>query len=117
MAAKKSSEKSAGRRPATTPEGRENQLVGLAVDLAEQQLREGTASSQVISHFLKLGSSREALEKERLRGENELIRAKVESLESQRRFEEVTEEALKAMRSYQGIEEEYDVDEDGYERY
>ena len=73
------------RRRATTPEARENQLVSLAVDLAEKQLREGTASSQVISHYLKLGTSREQLEQERLRRENKLLEARVEAIESQKR--------------------------------
>lgn len=89
-------------RPATTPEGRENQLVSLAVDLAERQLREGTASAQVISHFLKLGSTREELEQERLRHENELTRVKIESLASAQRTEELYKQALQAMRSYAG---------------
>lgn len=90
------------RRPATTPEAREHQLISLAVDLAEKQLAEGTASAQVISHYLKLGSSRETLEQERIRRENELLDARVDSLQSQRRNEELYAEALNAMRSYSG---------------
>lgn len=90
------------RRPATTPEARENELVGYAIDLAERQIRDGTASSQVITHFLKLGSSREQLEQERLEHENELTRVKIEALESAQRVEELYKEALSAMRSYQG---------------
>jgi hypothetical protein len=90
------------RRPATTPEGREHQLVSQAVDLAEQQIRAGTASSQVITHFLKLGSTRERLEQERLEHENELTRVKIDALESQKRVEELYMEALTAMRSYAG---------------
>ena len=91
---------------AKTPEGRENQLVSLAVDLAEQQLRAGTASSQVITHYLKMGSPREQLEKERLRNENELLKAKVDSLSSAKRIEELYDNALKAMRSYDGRSED-----------
>lgn len=87
-------------RPATTPEARENQLISLAVDLAEKQLREGTASSQVITHYLKLGSSRADLEKEKLRKENALLEAKTESLESAKRIEELYAEALNAMKNY-----------------
>lgn len=94
----------ARRPPATTPEGRENQLIALAVDLAEQQLREGTASSQTMSHYLKLGSSREKLEQERIAHENELLRAKAEAMESAKRVEELYETALNAMRSYSGQE-------------
>lgn len=89
-------------KPATTLEGRENQLVSQAIDLAERQIIEGTASSQVITHFLKLGSTREELEQERLRHENELTRVKIEAIESQKRVEELYMEALKAMRSYAG---------------
>ena len=90
------------RRPATTPEGRENQLVSAAIDLAERQIHSGTASSQVITHYLKLGSTRERLEQQRLEHENELTRVKIESLESQKRVEELYMEALNAMRSYAG---------------
>lgn len=89
-------------RPALTPEARENQLVSLAVDLAEKQLIEGTASSQVITHYLKLGSTKYKAEKEKLERENELLRAKTESLESAKRVEELYADALKAMRNYSG---------------
>lgn len=87
-------------RPALTPEARENQLISLAVDLAEQQLIEGTASSQVITHYLKLGSTKERLEKEKLEQENELLRAKTEALQSAQRVEELYANALDAMRNY-----------------
>lgn len=90
------------RKPATTPEGRENELVSDAIDLAEKQIRNGTASSQVITHFLKLGSTRERLEQQRLEHENELTRVKIEAIESQKRVEELYKEALSAMRSYAG---------------
>lgn len=99
-------------RPATTPENRENQLVSLAIDLVEKQLAQGTASAQVITHYLKLGSTREKLEQERLSRENELLRAKVESLASAKRVEQLYEEALKAMRAYAGQDvEDYDFDD------
>ena len=90
------------RRPAMTPDARENQMINLAVDLAEKQLEEGTASSQVITHFLKLGSSKERLEREKLEEENKLLRAKTENLHSQKRAEELYAEALAAMRRYSG---------------
>ena len=90
------------RRPALSPEARENQLISLAVDLAEKQLQEGTASSQVITHYLKLGSTKERLEKEKLEEENKLLRAKTENLQSQKRVEELYSEAIKAMRNYNG---------------
>lgn len=96
-------------RPALTPEARENQMIALAVDLAEQQLREGTASSQVITHYLKLGSTKERLEKEKLEEENKLLRAKTENIKSMKRSEELMEEALRAFRQYNG-----QVDKDDY---
>ena len=96
--------KSTGRRgrPAITPEERENQLISKAVDLAERQLEDGTATAQVITHYLKLESTRERLEQQRLANENVLLTAKAEQLESQKRIEELYAEALAAMRSYAG---------------
>ena len=89
-------------RPALTPEARENQMISLAVDLAEKQLQEGTASSQVITHFLKLGSTKERLEKEKLIEENKLLKAKTENIQSMKRVEELYIKALNAMRDYSG---------------
>ena len=89
-------------RPALTPEARENQLIYLATNLAEQQLRDGTASSQVITHYLKLGSSKEKIEKEILEKQKELISAKTESLQSSKRIEELYANAIKAMQKYSG---------------
>jgi hypothetical protein len=101
-------------KPATTLEGREKQLVAKAVDLAERQLEDGTASAQVISFYLKLGSTREILEQERLRHENDLLQAKTESLASQARMEEIYSNAIKALGIYSGREpsEGTDSDED-----
>ncbi|QPL14656.1 hypothetical protein SEA_SCHWARTZ33_11 [Gordonia phage Schwartz33] len=90
------------RRPATTPDSRENQLIAAAVDLAEKQIREGTVSSQVLTHYLKLGSSRERLEQERLRNENHVLKAKAEAMASAKKVEELYGLALNAMRSYAG---------------
>lgn len=98
-------------RPALTPEARENQLISLASDLAEKQLREGTASSQVITHYLKLGSTKERIEKEILEKQKELIEAKTQNLQSAQRIEELYKNALNAMRSYSG---NGDDDEDEY---
>ena len=92
-------------RPAITPEGRENQLISLATDMAEKQMLAGTASAQVLTHFLKLGSSRELLEQERLQRENLLLSAKAEQIASGRRIEELYETALNAMRQYAGTPE------------
>ena len=107
MRVDKSQKTTSPRRPATTVEGREGQMVSMAVALAEKQLIDGTASAQVISHFLKLGSTRESLEQERLAAENELLRAKVEALASNQRTEELYAEALAAMRSYAGGDDDY----------
>ena len=87
-------------RPALTPEARENQLIALAIDRAEQQLLDGTASSQVITHYLKLGSTKDRLEREKLERENELLKAKTESIQSMQRIEELYKNALDAMRNY-----------------
>lgn len=104
-------------RPAETPEGRENQLISLAVDLAERQLVEGTASSQVITHYLKLGSTKERIEKEILEKQKDLIQAKTENLQTAKRVEELYANAIQAMRGYQGntTDENNDGDEYDYE--
>lgn len=96
------------RPPATTVEARENQLISLAVDLAEKQLREGSASSQVITHYLRLGTTRAELEKQKLERENELLKAKTENLKSQQHVDELYAEAIAAMRRYNGLESEVD---------
>jgi hypothetical protein len=99
-------------RPATSLEGRENQLISLAADLAEQQLVSGTASAQVITHFLKLGSTRERLEQQKLQRENLLLSAKVDDMASARRVEELYKDALNAMKTYSGQEvNNYDEEE------
>lgn len=90
------------RRTATTPEARENQMISYAMDLAEQQILDGTASSQVITHFLKLGTEKERLEREKLKQENELLKAKAHVLESSEEMKIMYEEAIKAMRTYSG---------------
>lgn len=92
----------AKRPPATSVESRENQMIALAVDLAEEQIRTGRASAQVITHYLKLGTQREKLEQERIRQENELLKAKVQNLADQEDIKELYGQALVAMRSYQG---------------
>lgn len=92
--------------PPITSEARENEMIYLAEQLAEKQLREGTASSQVIVHYLKLGSSKEKLEKAKLEKEVKLVTAKTESLESQKKSEELYAKAIKAMQRYSGKEDE-----------
>lgn len=99
--------------PATTPEGREQQLTSLAYDLAERQLIDGTASSQTISHFLKAGSVREKLEQERLLNDNLYLSAKIKAVASGERMEELYANAIDAMRQYSGHDVE--MDEEYYE--
>ena len=96
------------RRAALTPEAREKQLISLSVDLAEKQLIEGSASSQVISHFLKLGSMRAQIEIELLEKQRDLAAAKAESIKSGARMEELYLNAVNAMKSYSGQEEDPD---------
>lgn len=93
---------SRGMKPGLTPEARENQLIMLATDLAEKQLREGTASSQVITHYLKLGSTKERIEKEILLKQKDLIDAKTQSLRDGSEMKELYSNALEAFRSYGG---------------
>lgn len=90
------------RRPAISPEARENQMIAYAVDLAEQQLLDGTASSQVITHFLKLGSRKAELELEKQKLENEMIKAKTKAIQSSEEIKVLYENALKAMAKYNG---------------
>lgn len=90
-------------RPATTPEEREEELINLAIDLAEQQLLDGTASTQVIVHYLKLGSTRGMTEQKMLEKKTELLTAQTESLNSNRRVEELYANAMKAMQRYSGM--------------
>lgn len=111
MAAKRNPEGPKRMRPATSPEGRENQLIALATDLAEQQLREGTASAQVISHFLKMGSPREQMERLKMDYEAQLLQARTDNITSMGRMEELTDKALRAFRQYAGQPDE-DDDED-----
>lgn len=100
--------KSKSMRPALTPEARENQMIYLAIELAEKQLREGTASSQVITHYLKLGSTKEKLEREILTEQKKLITAKTDALQSAKHIEELYADAISAMRSYGGHSESED---------
>lgn len=95
-----------------TPEARENQLIALAYDVAEEQLRNGTASSQVISHFLKLGSTSGRLERDILSEQKKLVKAKTENLESAKRTEELYKNALNAMRQYSGSQSNDEVPDD-----
>jgi hypothetical protein len=95
--------RSRSRRPATSPEEREHELSSAAYDLAEEQIHSGTASSQVITHFLKMGSTRERIEQDRIRHEVELMEVKKEQLEGQKRVEELYANALDAMRGYSGV--------------
>ena len=99
-----SSESSKKMRPALTPEARENQMISLAMDLAEQQLLDGTASSQLITEFVKRGAIKARIEKEILEKQKELIEAKTQNLQSAKRIEELYSNALNAMRNYSGAD-------------
>lgn len=103
---------SESRRPALTPEARENNMINLAVNLAEKQLREGTASSQVITHYLKLASTREKLEQEKLELEKELLKVKRESIKAATNSQETYDNALRAFSTYSGKS-----DDEEYEEY
>lgn len=101
-------------RPAISSEARENQLINMAMDLAEQQLRDGTARSQVITHFLKLATEKEKTERELLLLQKELVKAKTDALEAAVRNEELFNNAIKAMAEYNGEGGDEDYEEDGY---
>lgn len=100
-------------KPARTPKARENQLINLAVDLAERQLRDGTATSQVITHFLKLATVREQYEVEKLRADLKLSEAKAKAIEAQENKGTLYEKAIEAFKSYSGFssDEEDDCDD------
>lgn len=99
-------------RSALSIENQEARMIALATDLAEQQLRDGTASSQVISHYLKLGSVKAQLELEKERAEIKLLQAKTKSVESSEEYKVLVEDAIKAMRNYKGNgdPDEYEYD-------
>lgn len=105
-------------RPALTPEARENQLISLAIDLVEQRLLDGTASSQETTHFLKLASRKSKLEAERFELENELIKAKTKALHDAADMKALYADAIAAMRRYSGHGSDFDDDEcDDYDDY
>ena len=104
----KNSGKTRKLRPALSPEAQESRMISLAMDLAEQQLLDGTASSQVITHFLRIGSLEYEKKIEKLEKENELLRAKADALDSVQRQEKVYQDAIDAMRQYSGVGEVYD---------
>lgn len=101
-------------RPALTPEARENQLISLAIDLVEERLRNGTASSQETTHFLRLGSTSARLEKEKLRLETELVKAKTSQINSAESSEKLYSEAIKAFQKYSGNGSEQEESQDEY---
>lgn len=111
---KRVEEKSVTRKdfaPALTPEARENQLIALAMNLAEQRLRDGSATAQELTHFLKLGTQKEKLEKEILEKQSTLLDAKTDSIKSSKKNEELYKEAIEAMKTYSG----YNSGDEDYE--
>ena len=101
-------------RPAITPEARENQMIALAMDLVEQRLRDGTASSQETTHFLKLATNKSRLENEMMQKQNELISAKTESIRAEKERENLFKEAIAAMKRYSGHGGDSDESDDEY---
>lgn len=100
--------------PPLTPDDRENQMISLAIDRAEEQLRDGTASAQVIVHYLKLASQKDRLEREQLEKKNELLKAKTDAIKAAETTERLYGEVMKAFRAYNGEDiDGYDEDEDG----
>ena len=102
--------KSTSRRkaPALTPEARENQMIALAMDRVEERMMNGKASAQEYIHFLKLATTKSQLELEKIRQENQLLEAKTAALESAKRTEEMYTNAIAAMRTYMGADNESD---------
>ncbi len=92
--------------PAKTSEAREQQLVNLAMNLAEQKLRDGTASSQIICHFLDLATEKAKLEQEKIRADVKLRDAQVDSLESQKTSEELYGKVIQALKRYKGLSDD-----------
>lgn len=106
-----STKRQISQKPGTTPEAREDQLIAAAMNLAEQQILDGTASPSVITHFLKLGSPDARMERQKLEEEVKLLKAKTEQLESMQKREELYAEAIKAMQLYNPIGDENPEDE------
>lgn len=102
----------ARKRRAETPEARENEMIALAMDCAEKQLREGKASSQVICHFLKIGTAKYQYELEKLQSDNQLAQAKTEQIEAEKKNSELYAKAIEAMGLYSGRMVNTDEDED-----
>lgn len=101
--------------PPLTPEARENMMISLAIDRAEEQLRDGTASAQVIVHYLRLASQKDRLEREQLEKKNELLRAKTDAIKAAENTERLYAEAMKAFRAYGGADDpDYDDDEEEF---
>jgi len=111
--------KKSTRPPARTPEEDENYMIGIAMRAAEEKILSGKASSQLLTHFLKKASVKDQLEKEKLEAEVELLKAKKESLESQKMLEGLYAQAIKAFAIYTGNDDEEDeeCDEDIYGAY
>lgn len=93
-------------RPAITPQEREDELINLAIDLAEKQLRDGTASPSVVTHYLKLASTRETYEVDQLKKKTEMMGAKTEAIKTAKRVEELYEDAIEAMKKYSGTQDD-----------
>lgn len=116
MARRNDDEQSAPRRrsPAKTPEERESMLISMAYERAEQQVADGTASSQLLTHFVKAGSTRDSIEKKKLEEEVLVLRKKVETMQSAVDMKNLMEEALNVFKGYTGQGADYDDEDDDY---
>lgn len=99
------------RKPARNPRDRENQMISLAVDCAEERIRSGKASDTLLCHYLKLGTTRYSLEKEKLEKENELLRAKTDAIERDKNRDELYNKVISMFKQYRGEPEDYEDEE------
>lgn len=94
---------------ASTPEGRENELIDMAYNEVARRIANHEATSAELVHFLKMGSEKERLERSKLEAEMELQRVKAEAIVEGRSMESIAADAMEAMKRYSGVEDEYDV--------
>lgn len=87
--------------PPLSDKDHEAKLISLTLQMAEQQLIDGTASSQVMTHFLRLGSIRSKVELEKLRLENNLLTEKIQSEKMGQQLKEMFQDVMESLRDYQ----------------
>ena len=89
--------------PVMSPEAVENRIINKAYKAIEKRIDEGTATAAELVHFAREGSLKQQYELEKLKKENELLRAKTEMIASQKEVKELYAEAISAFRRYSGI--------------